>query len=58
MEGTLADITDFKDEEEFYAPFIRVHGARGTVLLFKVEAEDTSPAELELADELGRVLDA
>lgn len=54
----MADITDFKDEEEFYAPFIRVHGARGTVLLFKVEAEDTSPAELELADELGRVLDA
>lgn len=54
----MAEITAFDSLEEFYALFIRVRGMQGTVLLFCEGYEKPSSKEIQLAEKLGRLLDA
>jgi hypothetical protein len=55
--GESVKITEFLYGEEFFAPFIHVQGKRGTILIFSSEDPVEAQTDLELAKEIGKVLD-
>lgn len=52
----MAKITVEKNEEEYFAKFIRVSGNRGVVLIFDDDDPDDKSAT-ELAEDIAKVID-